>query len=117
MLLNTGEIAGIPVVVSFSRGEHRTGSNLASLIAMRSAPIFGCVFEAHSQERVNAKGVWYGLDITNPSVASGVSGVVTDEKQYAALKKLHLQMKAAHAENMIVVDHADDDLEVDEKFT
>jgi hypothetical protein len=111
VLLGTGETSGIPLVMSFSRGEHRTGANLASLIAMRSAPIFGCIFEAHAQERSNQKGTWYGLDVTNPSIASGMSGVVTDEKQYAALKRLHLEMKDAHAKNLIIVDHDDNDID------
>lgn len=111
VLLGTGETAGIPVVISFSRAEHRTGANLASKIAMRSAPIFGCIFEANAQERNNAKGTWYGLDINNPSVASGMGGVVTDETQYAALRRLHLEMKEAHAKNLIIVDHDDNDID------
>jgi len=117
LLVNTGDTAGIPVVASFSRGEHRTGTNLASLIAMRRAPIFGCVFEATSKLRSNSKGEWYGLDITNPSVSSGVNAIVTDEAQYAALKKLHLEMKEAHAKNLIIVDHDDEMVEeTDNKY-
>jgi hypothetical protein len=114
VLLNTGETAGIPIIISFARAEHSSGRNLASLIAMRSAPIFGCIFEAHSQLRVNAKGAWYGLDITNPSVASGFGGHVTNEVQYNALKRLHTDMKEAHAKNLIIVDHDDSDISAED---
>jgi len=113
VLLNTGETSGVPLVISFARAEHSSGRNLASLIAMRSAPIFGCIFEAHAQLRQNQKGSWYGLDITNPSVASGFGGHVTDEAQYNALKKLHVEMKEAHARNLLVVDHDDNELDAE----
>ena len=113
MLMGTGDTAGIPVVMSFSRGEHRSGTNLASLIAMRRAPIFGCVFEATSRLRTNSKGAWYGLDITNPSVSSGINPVITDETRYTLLKNLHLEMKTAHANNLIVVDHDDNEIDAE----
>lgn len=111
IMLLKGDAAGVPVILSFARAEHASGRNLSTLIGMRrNVPIFGCIFEATARYRKNQKGQWYGLDITNPSVRSGFSGHVTDEKQYQALKALHLRMKELHARNSIIVDHDDDDL-------
>jgi hypothetical protein len=110
VLLGENEVAGIPTVISFLSGEHKTGSTLSSLITMRRCPIFGCQFEAAARYRTNAKGQWYGLDITNPSIQSGFSGSVTDENQYNALKKAHLDFKKAHADRVLVVDHDDEDV-------
>lgn len=98
-------IAGMPVCISFSRSEHRVGTNFASLIKMRKAPIFGCIFEASTGYRENADGEWYGLDVRNPSEETG--GLVQDADDYKFFKHQHEELKKAHAANMIQVDLED----------
>lgn len=60
-----------PMTMSFSRGEHFNGCKFASLVKMRNASPFACVFEAivNKEPRKNNKGSWFGLDISNPSEA------------------------------------------------
>lgn len=59
----------LPHIISFCRGEHKTGRYLSNLVSMRNAPICGCRFSATTsqggQGRSNAKGSWSGLDIVN----------------------------------------------------
>jgi hypothetical protein len=107
VLTGEGMAAGTPVVMSFVRSEHRAGSNFASLIKMRRAPIFGCQFEAVSRYRKNDQGEWYGIDVMNPSVESDMGGWVTDEAVYEMLRVKHLELKQSHDESRIVVDHED----------
>jgi hypothetical protein len=108
MILGDNECAGTPVIQSFFRGEHRTGSTLLSVAKMRKAPMFGQIFEATSTYRPGSgKGDWYGLDITAPSMVSGLSSWVTDAGMFAAYEKMHEELKKAHADNAIVVDMDD----------
>lgn len=100
-------MAGTPIVQSFSKGEHKAGTNFAMLIKMRKAPLFGCQFEARCHFRVGPKGKWYGWDVTNPSEDSGVAPFVSDKAQFEELKTLHEEMKAAHADDAIRVDLTD----------
>lgn len=104
-----GPHAGEMAVMSFARAEHKSGRNWATLIKMGKAPIFGRVYAAQTHFRTNAQGEWFGIDISNPSPTSGVGAWITDENQYHALKELHLKLKEAHENNLIVVDHDEED--------
>jgi len=106
MLLQEGDEAlrMMPILCSFARGEHTTGSTLLQMIKLRQASIFGCVFEAKSTVRTNTKGRWFGLDITNPAQGSWIK----DASQYEAYKHLHNEYKKAHADRAIVVDYEED---------
>lgn len=74
-------LAGEPMIMSFSKGEHSTGSRLASMIKMRKASLYANVFQAHVsvEPRKNQKGSWFGYDIENPT-AEGVSPWVTKDE-------------------------------------
>jgi hypothetical protein len=104
--------AGMPVVKSWARGDHKAGSSFAGLISMRKAPIFGCQFEAVSRLRTNPQGDWYGLDVSNPSEDSGV-GSWTPEDVYPKLRDMHMEFKRLHSEALIQVDHDDEDSAVE----
>jgi hypothetical protein len=102
------------VIVSFTRGEHRTGSTLLSILRLRKAPMFGQQFEAVSTFRPGTgKGDWYGLDITAPTVLSGIGSWVTDPATFAEYEAAHNVYKKAHAESTLVVDYGDSDLEAE----
>jgi hypothetical protein len=88
---------------------HITGTNLSSLIQMRNAPIFGCVFEARTEFTSNDQGEWYKLMVSNPSLESGVSAWVIQQETYEKLKVSHLALKEAHAKNLIRVEHEDEE--------
>jgi hypothetical protein len=112
MIIGENQLAGIPMVMSFSRGEHRAGSNFASLIKLRKADIFGCVFEGMVHERTNNDGEWFGVDVTNPSADSGVAPW-TPPDLYESLKPIHEEYKDAYHKQLIRVDHDDEaDVEV-----
>lgn len=96
-------LSGQPMIFSFSRGEWFAGSNLASLLKMRRAPIFGCVFTAVLAFRRGNLGDWYGLDITNPSDRTPW----TDESAYGGFKQLHEEFKE-HYKNQVLKATLDD---------
>lgn len=100
------ELHGMPFVISYSRGDHRSGSNLAALIKLRKAPIYACRLQAQVAFRPDAKGDWYGLDILNPQDSQPW---IDDAEEFAALKELHEEFKGAHDANLIQADYADSD--------
>lgn len=104
-LVGDHPLAGTPIVSSFARSEHRVGTNLATLIKMRKAALFGCQFMATSARRTNAKGKWFGLDIQNPPGDSGIAPYVRDEAKFDALHALHDELKTAHEESKLHVDY------------
>lgn len=102
LLINEHELAGTPMVMSFSRAEHRAGTNFAALIKMRKAPIFGCQFQARAGFRSNNKGNWYGVDVMNPEA---VPPFVQDKALFDAYHNIHLELKEAHNNARVVVDY------------
>jgi hypothetical protein len=99
------DLHGMPFVLSFSRGDHRSGSNLAALIKLRKAPIYGCRMQARVAFRPDGKGDWYGLDVFNPEDGQAW---VTDEIAFQAFKEMHEDFKQAHSAGMIQADYTDD---------
>ena len=99
----------IAVAMSFQRGEHRMGSQLCSLLNLRGAPPFGCIFAAKvpKEKRRNPQGAWYGIDVSNPDPASGQSPWVSKEA-YDQLRKHHLDFKEKHEQSLIMVEYDDD---------
>jgi len=96
--LRDHDLAGEPIVMSFVRAEHQSGSRLCSLIKMRKAPIYGCVFEATVGKRSNAKGQWHGLNLSNPANNQWVP-----EEEFAAAKAVHLDFVKLHEESRVRV--------------
>jgi len=97
VLLQAHELGAEPAVLSFSRGEWRSGTKFAALIRMRKAPIYGCVFEATVGLRHNPKGDWYGLDMSNPNEGSPWVA----QEDYAKLKELHESFVGFHKEQKL----------------
>lgn len=114
-LLVDHEYSGLPIVLSFSKGEARTGQNFASLIKMRRGPLWGMQFECFSKHRPGTgEGDWYGIDVINPSEESGVTPWILDEAAYKRRCDLHEELKEQFESRLIIVEHGDDDV-VDEE--
>lgn len=108
-ILPPHEMAGVPVLMSFARGAHKDGTNLAALVQMRNAPIYGCQFEAKVNTRRNDKGQEWGvLQVSNPSEDSGVTPFVNDETLYRQYEAIHLDLKEKYKKGLIQADYEDD---------
>lgn len=106
-------LADMPICMSFSKGEHRAGSNFSSIITMRKAPLYGCQFEAFARERENAKGRWYGIDVDNPREGSGVTPFIMEPERFEAFKGIYEEFKKAYDERLLVVDFEDEGEELE----
>lgn len=102
IMLTDHELSGQPIVMSFSRAEHAAGRRLASLIKMRKAPIYSCIFEGRAAPRSNNMGDWWGIDATNPSVDT-VPWVSKEE--FDVYKAAHQEFKKLHEEAKLRVDY------------
>ena len=111
LLLGNTDFSGIPVVMSFSKAEHRSGTNFASLIKMRRAPIYGGQYAVATAERPSAKGNWFGFNIVNPPGDCGVTPFVEDEERFNQLKAIHMELDAAARSSKIRVDYDDTESE------
>ena len=103
------------MILSFTKAEWKTGARLSSLIKMRKASVFDCVFEANvcTTPRQNAKGSWHGLDIDNPGdVPPWVS-----REQHETYRAMHLEFKALHQKGLLRVDYDPDQPESDDAET
>lgn len=108
VILYKSDVTREPCVLSFSRGEHGSGTKFAGLVQMRKAPIYGCVFNASVSMRHGSKGDWYGFDITNPD-GDGAGWVTEDE--YRAFGKLHVQYAQYHKEHRLQATLEDEETE------
>lgn len=116
LIVNDERVTGMPVVLSFSSGSHRDGAQLSSLITMRRAPLFGCVFQGvvPAEKRKHAKGnPSYVIIPSNPdeSNENAPAPFVQDRDTYEQLKALHLKLKAS--QSSILAQYDDDDLDVE----
>ena len=108
MLVGGHELDGTPMIMSFSKGEHSSGSNFAALIKMGKAPMYGRHYEAAVAHRPdNPKGAWYGINVTSPSAGSGITPFVSDLELFQAYKSMHLELKQAHEDGMIQASYED----------
>lgn len=80
-----------PFILSFYRGSHGGGRQLASLLKARRASPFACVIEAHTSFQQREPHDWYRLDVSNPP--DGESPWVTEE-EYGDFEKLYTELKA-----------------------
>lgn len=86
-----------PAILSFSRGEWKSGSKFAALVKMRKAPIYGGVYDAVVTHRKNDKGDWFGFNMCNPE--DGNPWVKKEE--YKAFKAIHEEFAKLHAESKL----------------
>ena len=92
IIQGTNACAGEPIIMSFARGEHFSGKNLCSLIKMRKASPFYCVFSAGLSIRSTPQGNWWGLDIVNPQESPWI-----DKTDVEKFKELYEEFKELHA--------------------
>lgn len=95
----------VPCVMTFMKGEHRTGRRLATLIHSRRAPIYGTRFHAtvgvhHDRNR---QYDYFGLDIENADPA------IVDQDQYEVYRELHRKVREQHDLIDVSYDIRDDD--------
>lgn len=102
VLIHADGLNMLPAILSFSRAEHRAGSNFIALIKMRMAPMYGCKFIMKTRYRENDKGQWYGVDVENPPEAVGA---FVDEDMFAYTSYQYNELKKAHADKSIQVNH------------
>jgi hypothetical protein len=100
----------LPVLMSFAKGEHRSGTNFMTLAQMRRAPLFAMKFVFNTAYRSNDMGQWYGIDVENPPEAVGP---FVSEEAYHINKSLHDQLKEAHDNRLIKVEHDDEEVTLD----
>jgi hypothetical protein len=109
VLIHAEGLNMLPAVMSFSRAEHRSGSNFIALIKMRMAPMYGCKFVFKTKYRETEKGQWYGIDVENPPEAIGA---FVDDRTFKYTTYQYNELKKAHESRLIRVDHDFEDGEV-----
>lgn len=105
MIHGNTDVQNIPVVMTLISGEYKTGQKLLSMIQLRNASIYACIFEANvdkSKPRVNELGKWFGFDFINPD-----KPWVEKEAEFNVYKILHESYANSHANQAIVVEHDD----------
>jgi len=85
----------VPCVISFSSTQHMAGKQFSNLIAARNASIYAGKYELKTVKQSNAKGDWYGFDISNAGWC--------DEGEHDLMQTLHHEIK----EKQIVTDYAE----------
>lgn len=100
-------------IMTFQRGEFRTGTALITLITGRRirgkvAPLYGGVYAAKvpGSQRENEQGSWYGFDINNPDPEVHGPAFHLPE-DFAAMKQLYTQYKELFDKKLIRPDYDD----------
>lgn len=128
VIAGEGDFSGLPCVMSFSKGDHKSGSSFAALLQARcgkkklgpdgklhGTPIYGCQFRANTQWRPGSgAGDYFGIDITNPTREDNLKGIgplsTQDPAIYAKLKAM--AESYALREGEIMVDYEEDVIDV-----
>lgn len=76
-----------PVLLTFDRGDHRAGRQFCDLVVNRKGSLYGGVYAADLVLRENDHGMWWGVDVSNPSIED--SPPFVDEVTYKKYKALH----------------------------
>lgn len=102
-----GDFGMIPCIMTFERSEFKTGRTFATLLQMRNADAFGCVFKATVSDtpRSNEKGSWYGWDISNPGEGDAYPQWVEDPELFETFRKMALEMEKNYQNDLIRVDY------------
>lgn len=109
LVLGDGEFADLPLIMSFSSGEHRAGTNFNALVqSRRTKSLYGCQFSATVRRRENKVGKWYGIDIDNPAEGSGVDPFVMDRERYEQLGRLHTEYASYMRDDLIQTQYDDE---------
>lgn len=108
------EIAGVTLLITFSKGSHQSGTNWAGLIRMNcpagsNIPICARQYEARSTFTPSSKGDYYRVEVQNPSVESGVPTWVPSKELYDLYLNETKMLRQAYAEKRLMADYDDGD--------
>jgi hypothetical protein len=103
MQIDSGEASGELATVSFSVGEHYTGSKLCGMLKRRPCSIFAnrIAFKTTSRKRNNRS--WYGFDFNNPAE----DPIVQDKETYDQLATVHEDLSRMVDASKILVNRDD----------
>jgi hypothetical protein len=105
-LVSFDNLFDTPCCISFFRGEMKAGSSFCAAINMRHTDIFANQFLAQLSRRTNAKGNWFGFDITNPPfTAENDLRWVQDKALYDYFGQLHAAYSEAYKSGEILTDY------------
>lgn len=120
LLCGNETLGGNPTVMSFRGGEHKQGRSLATFICNRNTYPWGCVFEARVPKTIrrNAKGSWYGWDISNPTSDGHPGPWVAIADEFKVIQEKAEAFQKALDDALIMVTHEDDrdSVEVSDNF-
>lgn len=96
----------LPIVISFSRGEHYAGRNFCTAITMRRvgkaiAPLWSQVWKMTVNLRERDGNKWYGIDVSNPD--EGTSPWVREDEADEFRQQWEL-FRDLHRQNLVEVD-------------
>lgn len=113
MLTGGHELFGTPIVMSFAKSMHRSGTDFLSLINQRGrVDLYGMQFEAATKLfPKDANQYWYKLHVANP--APPVSPWQTSPELHAHLAQLHQQFADAYQSGTLQTEYDDDEGVVD----
>ena len=87
--IDSGEATGELATISFSIGEHHTGSRLCGLLKRRPCSIFANRIELKTAVRNRNNRSWYGFEFNNPVDTP----IIQDKDVYDELSKMHDSLK------------------------
>jgi len=101
--IDSGAAKGELATISFSVGEHHTGSRLCGLLKRRPCSIFANRVALATTLRQRNNRSWYGFDFNNPET----DAVIQDKEMYDELSAIHDSLKGlVNSESFTV--HEDD---------
>ncbi len=100
------------MLMTFQRASHSAGMNLAGLLKMRRAPLYGCVVEARVVYKTKQAWNWYELACSNPET---ISPWVNDPAQFRGYAEQHTTFRDLHSAQKLRVDHDAEDPEDEDK--
>jgi len=87
--IDSGEAKGELATISFSIGEHHTGSRLCGLLKRRPCSIFANRIELKTAVRNRNNRSWYGFEFNNPVDTP----IIQDKDVYDELSMMHDSLK------------------------
>lgn len=87
--IDSGEAKGELATISFSVGEHHTGSRLCGMLKRRPCSIFANRVELKTAVRQRNNRSWYGFEFNNPVDTP----IIQDKDAYIELSKMHDSLK------------------------
>lgn len=102
----------VPVVISFSRGEHYAGCNFCTAISTRRvgkaiAPLWSQVWKMTVNLRERDGNKWFGLDASNPDPEIQSAYIMEEEAE--EFKQQFELFKSLHKMHAVEVDRTDED--------